>query len=106
MSHMRIFGRSLIALVLIALLATPAGAASTPYRTAFFRWRAADAGFAGWSLAGAIRAAGALQLDPQSAVAGTDVAGGYNGRNFYNGGGYLVGEATSPELTTSFGFYQ
>jgi hypothetical protein len=106
MSRMRIFPRGLIVLALVALLVTPAGAASTPYQTAFFRWRAADGEFAGWSLTGVSLAGGTLQLDHQSAVSGTDALGGYYGRNFYNGGSYLVGEATSPESTTSFGFSQ
>ncbi len=109
MSHMRIFARGLIALALVALLVTPASAASTPYQTAFFRWRAADGGFAEWTLTDVTLAAnGALQLDLQTAHADSDPypPGSYNGHNFYNGGSFVFGEATSPEITTSFGFTQ
>ena len=51
---------------------------------------------------------GPLQLDPATATSGADPypAGGYNGRNFYNGGSFAVGDATSPELVADFGFYQ
>jgi len=68
-------------------------------------WRAADNGFENWSLSGVrLDASGALELDPLTARPGSDpyAAGAYNGRNYYNGGSYLVGEATSPEITTAF----
>jgi hypothetical protein len=105
--------RTLVLLALvcaIGLAATaPAGAASAPYQTGFTRWRAADNGFAGWTLSGVKRdATNALQLDSSTATSGTDPygPGGYNGKNFYNGGSFLVGEATSPAMTTSFGFQE
>src|SRR5215207_4076476 len=104
MSHMRIFARGLIALALVALLVTPASAKGSVYETGFTGWRAADGGFAAWQRSGVTLAAdGSLQFDLQTAQAGSDPypAGGYNGRSFYNGGSYLVGEATSPEMSTA-----
>jgi hypothetical protein len=82
-------------------------AAPAPYRTALTRWRAAEAGFADWQRAGTTVASdGSLALDPATAAPGTDPfpAGGYNGRNFYNGGSFVVGEATSPEVAVAFPF--
>lgn len=87
--------------------AAPADAAGPAYRTGFARWRAADGGFAAWQLAGVRRAAdGTLQINQATAAPGTDPypPGGYNGRNFYNGGSFVVGEATSPVMPTSFSF--
>src|SRR4029453_18782618 len=65
------------------------------YQTGFIRWRAADNGFGGWSLTGVRLNAGALELNPTTATAGTDPynAGAYNGGNYYNGSSFLVGEA-------------
>ena len=76
------------------------------YKTGFVRWRAAENGFASWSRSGAQLNAGALELDPATASPGTDPieAGGYNGGNYYNGGSFVVGEATSPEISTAFNF--
>jgi Peptidase_C39 like family len=107
MSHLRIFTCGLIAVVLVALLATPASAKGSVYLTGFTRWRAADAGFAAWQRSGVSLAAdGSLQFDLQTAQAGSDPypAGGYNGRNFYNGGNFLVGEALGPVVTSPFAF--
>jgi Peptidase_C39 like family len=82
-----------------------APAANGPYQAALFRWRAADAGFASWETAGAVRTAGGrITLDPPSAQPGSDAAGAYQGRNFYNGGAYTVGEATGPLIPAGFGF--
>src|SRR5215216_5904367 len=75
------------------------------YQTGFIFWRAADNGFENWSLSGIrLDANSALELDPRTAKPGSDpyAAGAYNGRNYYNGGSFLVGEATSPEITTAF----
>ena len=82
-------------------------ASPVPYQTALTRWRAADGAFAGWQRAGVVIGAdGALAIDPATATPGTDPfpAGGYNGRNFYNGGSFVVGEATSPETPVAFSF--
>ena len=95
-------------LVVVAICFTsvaPAGAAPTPYRTAFTRWRAVDGGFRGWSMAGTRLAPdGSLSLNLATARAGRDRRGGYAGRNFYNGGAFLVGEAVSPVVPTAFDF--
>jgi hypothetical protein len=75
------------------------------YQTGFIRWRAADAGFADWSLDGVKRnAKGELELDPATASPGSDpyAAGTYNEGNYYNGGSFFVGEAFSPEISTAF----
>ena len=80
---------------------------SPSYQTAFTRWRAADNGFAAWERHGvALASDGSLALDPATAQPGTDPfpAGGYHGRNFYNGGAFLVGEATSPVVASGFAF--
>src|SRR5512132_962310 len=82
-------------------------AASPPYQTALTRWRASEGGFASWERAGVVLAPdGSLALEPATAQPGTDPfpAGGYNGRNFYNGGAFIVGEATSPPVGTAFAF--
>ncbi|HEY3476071.1 MAG TPA: peptidase C39 family protein, partial [Anaerolineales bacterium] len=76
----------------------------TAYQTGFVRWRAADNGFAGWTLSGVRLNGGALEFDSATASTGSDpyAAGTYNGGNYYNGGSFFVGEATSPEITTAF----
>jgi hypothetical protein len=83
-----------------------AGAKDSAYQTGFTRWRAADGAFSGWQLSGVLLSGGALQVDPTTATSGTDpyAVGGYNGGNYYNGGNFFVGEATSPEIATSFPF--
>ena len=94
----------------------PAQAASSTYTTGFTRWRAADGGFGAWKTSETdetsdirgvrVEADGKLKLDPATAVAGTDPhpRGGYNGRNFYNGGSFAVGAATSPITPVNFSF--
>jgi hypothetical protein len=109
MSHLRIVTRGLIAVVLVALLVTPANAKGNVYLTGFTTWHAANGSFSGWQRSGVSLAAdGSLQLDLQTAQAGSDPypAGGYNGRNFYNAGDFVVGEALSPVVATSFGFFE
>lgn len=99
-----------LALVMILLLAgaAPASAKGAAYQTGFQVWRAADGGFGGWTTDGVKLVEGELQLDLESADPGVDpyLPGEYYGGNFYNGGGFLVGEATSPVMTTSFGFFE
>ena len=83
------------------------GSGEGGYQTGFLRWRAAENGFRGWALNGAmLNALGALELDPATASAGSDpyAEGAYNGGNYYNGGSFFVGEATSPEITTAFDY--
>jgi hypothetical protein len=94
-----------------ALLMMPVGASVSPvqaagggYQVGFQLWRGAD--FEGWTkTALTTQPDGALTLDYASATPGSDPAGAYYGRNFYNGGSYRVGEATSPVLST-FAFKQ
>jgi hypothetical protein len=95
----------LLALVFaIGLAAAPAGAASTTYHTGFTRWRGADdGGFAGWTHSGTQLASGTLSLEQSDLQSGSDAPGAYKGKNFYNGGSYFVGEATSPVVTTTSG---
>lgn len=77
------------------------------YQTGFVRWRSGDAAFSGWSLNGVrVGTNGALEFDPAGATQGVDpyAPGAYNGGNYYNGGSFFVGEATGPEISTSFNF--
>jgi hypothetical protein len=77
------------------------------YRTSFTCWRAAEGGFSAWRRVGlTLQPAGALRLDPATATAESDPypPGGYNDHNFYNGGGFVVGSATSPEIRSAFAF--
>lgn len=77
------------------------------YQTGFVRWRAADHQFEGWMLSGVqVNSNGELEFDNATAANGTDpyAAGAYNGGNYYNGGSFRVGEAISPEITTTFNF--
>lgn len=81
----------------------PVTAGQKQYQTGLIRWRAAEGDFASWSRAGTVlTAAGELTLDQGSATAGTDPfgPGGYRGGTFYNGGDFLVGQATSPVTAT------
>jgi Peptidase_C39 like family len=85
------------------------GKGAGEYKTGFTRWRAADSDFSGWTLNGTkLNAEGALEFDAATASAGTDpyTAGSYNGGNYYNGGSFKVGEATSPEILTEFNYQE
>src|SRR6266508_717861 len=105
MRHPRFFVHVLVALLLCLTMILPAGAKGATYRTGFTRWRAADGAFSDWTRSGVALSRNALQLDLRRASAGTDPypAGGYYGRNFYNGGSFKVGEATGPVIS-SFAF--
>src|SRR5689334_16894856 len=77
------------------------------YRTETTIWRASDRQFGTWERdAIALSPSGGLQLDSQAAHAGTDpyAQGAYRGGNFYNGGSFFVGEATSPIVIPEFPF--
>jgi hypothetical protein len=79
------------------------------HQTGFVRWRGEDGDFESWTLSGVkLNAVGALEFDSSTASSGTDPypEGGYNGRNYYNGGSFKVGEALSPEVTTNDFNYQ
>jgi hypothetical protein len=82
------------------------GKGQVEYQTGFIRWRAAQDGFSDWVLSGVKWNTGALEFDPATATEGSDpyAAGTYHGRNYYNGGSFFVGEAISPEVTTTFNF--
>lgn len=86
---------------------TPAAQAATPYRTAHHGWQGSE-GFAAWQLSGVVAQAGTLRFDNATARPGSDPygAGGYHGRNYYNGGNFLAGEALGPETATAFPFYE
>jgi hypothetical protein len=96
---------SILALVMVPTVAAK-GKDTGVYKTGFVRWRAAENGFTGWSLSGVHLNGGALEFDGANAVAGTDPygSGSYNGRNYYNGGSFFVGEATSPEIPAGFDY--
>jgi hypothetical protein len=49
---------------------------------------------------------GVLEFDGGTALPDSDpyAVGAYNGGNYYNGGSFFVGEATSPEITTAFNY--
>lgn len=110
MRILKVSTRILFILLILAMIAVPAQAkkSTTGYQTGFERWRAADNAFAGWNLAGTvIDSSYALAFDPGSATSGSDPyasTGGYYGIDFYNGGSFKVGEATGPQVTTSFDF--
>ncbi|MBA3945227.1 MAG: peptidase C39 family protein [Herpetosiphonaceae bacterium] len=97
------------ALSLCFFAVQPARVQSATYNTAFSRYRAVDGTFAGWELNGVVvDSSGELQLSPAMASPGTDPypPNGYHGHNFYNGGSFIVGEATSPVNPTSFAYMQ
>lgn len=88
---------------------TGRGQGDGAYQTGFIRWRAADHGFDDWSLHGVeLNGNGALEFHPARAEVASDphAVGTYNGGNYYNGGSFLVGEAISPEIITTFNYQQ
>ena len=107
---MRVAARVLPALVLLFVAHSGVAAKSgSSYTTGFARWSAASGGFGSWTRSGTrVDATGALTLDLATAVSGSDpyAAGGYNGGNFYNGGTFVVGEATSPIVVPSAAFFE
>ena len=95
------------ALTLSMVSSASAKGSDGTYKTGFVRWRAADGGFTGWTLNGVKHnAGGELEFDAASASAGNDpfAAGGFNSGNYYNAGSFSVGEATSPEISTTFDY--
>lgn len=67
---------------------------------------AAESEFEGWAQNRVKLNAGAPEFDPETAQQGSDPIepGKYNGENYYNGGTFLVGGATSPEVPASFNY--
>ncbi len=106
MRSTRLASLALVGLLLFLSHVPFAAAADSVYQTGLAHWRAADGGFAGWSRAGVSLTRGRLELDPATATAGSDpyAPGAYYGHNFYNGGTFVVGEATSPEVAAAFPF--
>lgn len=100
----------LLLILLIPATVVPGVAAKgggSTYQTGFIRWRAADNGFSGWTLSGVgINASGELEFQQATASAGMDpyAPGAYSGGNYYNGGSFFVGEATSPVITSPFNY--
>lgn len=81
------------------------GKGEAGYQTGFVRWRAAGGDFGNWTLNGIhLNSAGALEFNPAGAEPGSDPAGGYNHKNYYNGSAFFMGEAVSPEIPTGFNF--
>jgi len=74
------------------------------YMTGFNEWRGAD--FANWQVSGVIYTGECLTMDAAGAVSENDPfpRGGYYSGNFYNGGSYLVSEATSPVMAAGLNF--
>ena len=106
-STLRCFRIALALLCAFSFVFTPAEAKKTTYQTAFDEWLASEGDFAGWQMSGArLSAGGELVLNPSTAVWETDPypAGTYYEGNFYTGGSYLVGEATSPAVPAAFDF--
>jgi hypothetical protein len=98
-----------IVLALLPMEADGAAAQTSAYKASTTRWSAASSGFATWSVSGAaLDRDGGVLLDPETALPGTDpyAVRSYGGRNFYNGGRHVVGEATSEVVTTPFAFSQ
>ena len=100
----------LISALTMTMVSTASAKGGGAFQTGFVRWRAADVAtdknFSGWTLNGVKLNAGALEFDSLTATAGTDpyAPGTYNGGNYYNGGSFQVGEATSPEIATAFDY--
>lgn len=109
---LNLFTSTITLISILALVMVPTAAAKGKdtgmYKTGFVRWRAADNGFAAWSRSGVSLNGGSLEFDSASAAADTDpyAPGSYNGRNYYNGGSFYVGEATSPEIPAGFDYQE
>jgi hypothetical protein len=94
------------ALMLSTVSSVSAKGKDSLYQTGFIRWRAAENGFSSWVFNGIKLNKGKLVFDQTTATEGNDpyAAGTYDGRNYYNGGSFFVGEATSPEITATFNY--
>ena len=100
---------TIIGVLMLSTVSSVSAKRSTgEYQTGFMRWRAAEGGFGDWTLNGVRLNGGALEFDSGTASPGSDPyeAGTYNGGNYYNGGSFLVGEATSLEITTAFNYQE
>jgi len=100
---------TLISAIMLSMVSSVSAKAVVGYQTGFIRWRAADRNFSDWTLSGIkLNKSGELTLNSATATAGDDpyAAGTYNGGNYYNGSSFLVGEATSPEISTTFNYQE
>ena len=100
---------TLISAITLSMVSSVSAKGVVGYQTGFIRWRAADRNFSDWTLSGIkLNKSGELTLNSATATAGDDpyAAGNYNGGNYYNGGSFLVGEATSPEISTTFNYQE
>jgi peptidase C39-like protein len=100
---------TLISTIMLSMVSSVSAKGVVGYQTGFIRWRAADRNFSDWTLSGIkLNKSGELTLNSATATAGDDpyAAGTYNGGNYYNGGSFLVGEATSPEISTTFNYQE
>ena len=110
-------GRSRLARVfvlfcIVLMAALPLGVSagdkgSADYTTGIQTWDTEE--FGRWALSKAVLDAnGAITIDPGAAKPETDPypAGGYYGGNFYNAGSFVVGEATSPVVESTFAFHE
>ena len=97
---------ALISAIMLSMVSSVSAKGDSGYQTGFIRWRAAENGFRNWALNGVKLNTNKLEYDPATATAGSDPyrAGTYNGGNYYNGGSFFVGEATSPEIETTFSY--
>lgn len=103
---------SRVAVLALLVLIVPAQAVAAPvtagkkgYATSVLRWRPGQ--FASWERQGTVLApTGELTLHPATASHGSDPfgPGGYRGGTYYNGGTFLVGQATSRLTMTPDGF--
>jgi hypothetical protein len=108
MTHLRLHASVLCLFVCLTLLTPSVSAADkSNYQTGFTRWLAAKGELSAWTRSDVqLSADGRAQIDLSTAKQESDPypAGGYYGRNFYNGGSFYVGEMTSPVTATTFGF--
>lgn len=107
MSHLQKLSCAVAVCLAVLVPADAYSGRTAQYQTGFTRWRAADRAFDGWQRSGVLVAAdGALELNASTATAGTDPygPGGFAGRNYYNGGSFLVGEAIGPAVPAGFSF--
>ena len=92
-------------LVLASVAAVSAGAKSggAPYTTDHDLWRAADGGFASWSLDGvALASGGVLRSTSQPPIRNpTRIPAAIRGTTTTTAASYLVGEAVSPEIAAA-----
>ena len=107
--HLALARLTLIGVLMLNIVSSVSakGKGEVGYQTGFIRWRAADSGFSGWMISGVkLNSSGALEFDSAGAESGSDPAGAYNNKNYYNGGTFFVGEAVSPEITTGFNYQE